>query len=656
MDKKSWKETFKELRAKGISIVDEPFQVELMRPFILKKLGRAFEITSLTFRSNGDCLVGLLSVTPCRQYPYLHIQENATVLTTEGWARPVNFYCEELLNVEIEDEKALGFLDQEIYKVGTGIDTRFVGRDNEGVLHDLVTHEKLPKDILEGDSVIYYNGQDIGAQTCTNGQLKQKNITLVSNNLQEYDSSKVWSTVTYGASDILCDGSEVKPKDIAQANTRLSAFKAPSVPCGKIKTFAVYMGKVSFDNDNAYRDGWGFLASEFLAESLTALAPDKYFFAPWSCNGMAVQKRAWTNKILAEVVMREYITEYIAHQKFQTHILIRGMVSAEDQEQFNIGVLSKGKKGKFAGKLLIICDDPAEAWKIDLMTDLNGTKAPYDLNTESYTEVLDLSHEEHNVERGANTSTQLLQSMMIADPERAMDFIVNLGERYLQSKRDILCAEEGVAPSWADFQNDRIDYQQMLSTVYPSFAHKQYAPLWHTVVDNNIKGYVTGARRLNMPTAGAYVKIVTDPAADFGVRILGINDNVVEVLAPVAERNDYENMVGVKYPKQGFQEYLKGHNVTRKEYCDRVDSNDELTEHQKDILKKKIMATSGGIIILPAVKTLRNLLAGMDFDGDGMVLFFDEELVDIMWTIDPVAVIIDPDDVTVHDSYEEALG
>jgi len=39
-----------------------------------------------------------------------------------------------------------------------------------------------------------------------------------------------------------------------------------------------------------------------------------------------------------------------------------------------------------------------------------------------------------------------------------------------------------------------------------------------------------------------------------------------------------------------------------------------------------------------------------------MQLFFDEELIDIVWTIEPKAVIIDETDITIHDAYDEALG
>ena len=678
-EKMNWEERFAELREKKISVIKRPFQVEMLRSIILKKPGKQFNITNLTLKNDGKCFVSLLSVAYNRQYQYLHIQENAVILTTEGWARPVERYCEDLLNVEIEGEAALTVLNNNIYKIGKGLNTRFVaehintitvtdpntGEEHEEELvqyYDMITGDTVPlldlidkKTNIYHEDVIIYNSKVTGGQTATNGQLKQYNITLVASNT-EYDAEKIWADVTYGSSTILCNNNvEVKPKAIAQANARLSAFKAPSVQIGKVNVFAVYMGKLTFNminNGDEYRDGFGFLASEDLAEALNNIAPDKYFFAPWACNGIGMQLRPWTNKIFAEAVMRTYITEFIAHYGLSTVVLVRGQISQEDREQFYLR-----DKGKFAGKVVVICNDPTEAWKISLFTDLNGMKAPFDPDKESYYEILDMTHEEHNVKTGANTSTQLLQSMMIADPERTMIFMQELAEQYIKEKEELLTANDGKPCSWEALHNDNVNYQELLSHVYPQFAHKYYAPLWHSIVDNTVKGYVRRIRKLNMPTEGAYTKIITDTSADFGIRTLGINkEGCVEIVLPVAERNGYEFCVGIKYPKQGVAEYLKGKVISRKEYCERIENNPILSDTQKQLIQNHIMNLSGGLVMIPAIEVMKNQLAGCDFDGDSLIMFFNETLVDIMFTIPPKAVIIDENDITVEDAYEQTIG
>ena len=630
--KEEWKHYSAELIAKGINVIDDLFQVELMRSFVLHKTGNIFYVTNLTFTDEGKVLVSLLSMTPNRQYPFLNIQHDVTVLTTEGWARPVTAYCEDLLNVEVEGEASFGNLNFEIYKIDSGIDTKFVMESNTGAYHDIITGEPFPAfagkngepGIWDSETnelmpnVIVYNDKQQGGQTCTNGQLKRGNITLVANNLKHLDVNKMWNAVTYGAVDILCQGDIATPKDIAQANTRLSAFKAPSSGIAKIKTYAVLMGKLTFQmkkKGDEYNDGFGYLASEFLGEALTSLEPDKYYFAPWACDGLTVQKRSWLNKIMAEVVRRSYINEMISHLQVQTVILKRGEISTEDRDAFILGVKSKGKQGKFAGKIVVICENPVDAWKIDLFTDLNGLKAPFDPNTESNIEILDMSHEEHDIEHGSRTSTQLLQSLMIADPEGTMAFVDRLGQEYIAVKEEALTTDEGTAPSWMDFQGS-CDYQQLLGRIAPKFAHRYYAPLWHTLVDAALKGYVKACRRLNLPTKGAYAKIVIDSAADFGERILGINSaGEIEVVVPVAEKHGIERIVGVKYPKQGSFEYLKGRVISAEEYENRVMADDRLTDVQKREISRHVHNLSGGVIMIPAVATIKNMLAGLDVDG-----------------------------------------
>lgn len=654
-----------EARKNNVMVIDDLWQVELMRDFILKKRDPTFQVTNLMFTEGGQCLISLLSMPVNRQYPELHIQEEAVVLTTEGWSRPVSRYCEELLNVEVEGEESLANLYKEIYKIGKGNETRFAMEDDKGIYRNVITQKVIDKaDIFteEGDireGVIQYNKKGYGALTCTNGQLKRYNITLVANNLPSFDAAAVWNKVTYGCSDILCDGSSVKPKEIAQANTRLSAFRAPSCPIAEVKTFAVFMGKMTFQmikGGKEYRDGFGFLSSEFLAEGLSLLEPERYYFTPWCCDGLAIQCRPWLNKIMAEVTRRSYINEVISHWLLQTVILERGKISAEDIDAFILGVKSKGKKGKFAGKVVIICDKTEDAWAIDLFTDLNGLKAPFDPNTKSNLEALDISHTEHDIEHGSRTSTQLLQTLMVANPAATMAFVERIADEWINEKETQLTADVGRAPSWMDFQCE-YDCQQMIGRVSPAFAHKRYAPLWHSLVDMTFKGYVTGISNLNIPTKGGYCKIVPDTAADFGVRILGVNqDHEIEVVSDVAEHNNVAKFVGVKYPKQGAFEYLRARVISKAEYVTRVTANPYLTPVQKKLISDHVYHLSGGILMIPAIETIKNMLAGLDFDGDGLSMFFDEELVEIVWEIIPRAVIIDENDVTKHDAYDEALG
>lgn len=648
-------------------------QVEALRDVILKKRGKGFYVTNLTFKDDGSVLVSLLAQAVNRQYPYLYIYDEAMVLTTEGWARPVKRYCEDILNVEVESEASICNLDREIYKVGKGIDTKFVMESNNGLYYDIITKEEYPAFSINKSpglwdkkscelmpDIIVYNQISQGGMTCTNGQLKKKNITLLANNLDHINVNEIWNAVTYGSANILCDGSKVTPKDIAQANSRLSAFRAPSAPVAVINNYVVLMDKVTFqgkEGGDEYNDGFGLLSCEFLGAAFSKLEPDRYQFTDVCTLGTAVQLRALMNKLMASTVRRSYIREFVDHTARPVYVLEKGKMSQDDIDNFILGVKSKGKKGKFAKAFVVICNNKEVQRDYDLLTDLNGLKAPFNPEEDSAIEILDISHADYHIETGSRTSTQMLQTMMVADPEKTMQVIERLAEEEISRRHDALYNNEGTAPSWTDLQGN-YDRQQLLSKIAPTFARECYAPLWHTLVDKTIKGYCTAIRRLNIPTAGGYAKIVMDSAADFGQRLLGMSkEGEVEIIAPLAERAGVSQLVGIKYPKQGIFEYLKGHVISKRDYVEqRVKTNIHLSDKQKHVISEYVMNLSDGVIMIPAIEALKKMLAGLDRDGDAIQMFFDQDIVDIFWQVQPAAVVYDENDVTIHDYEEEALG
>lgn len=690
MAKIDWKEKAAQLEAQGVSVVDDLYQVELLRSHLLKKEYKSYYISSLSFTDKGKCLLSNLAVVPNRIYDLLRpvMEKDAVVMTAGGYVRTRPFYTKALLNIEVEGKVALAYLGARIYRVGDGKDTRFIALNARDKKHksyiDLTRNEKVDRDALfqddEGtlkEGVIVYNDLSIGAQTCSNGQLKKHNITLMADNLPGFDAAKAWKLVTYGASDLLCNGSDVSPKDIAQGNTRLSAWKAPSVPVGEVGTVAYYMGKLKFEGtDDEYRDGFAFLQAEYLSRLFTHHCQGEYFFMPWVTDGLMVQCRPWLNKVMAETVKKSYMNVFFKHNHMmdpdKVVILVRKDVTKEEQEAFTYAVANKGKARKhddsdegmldYAGKVVIITDTAEHAAKlreaikegkwvdIHFFTDLNGLKAPYDLHQASALHMLDMSHSAHDVAHGSNTSTQLIQSMMVIDPERTMKVLERHAADWLKQKKEALLAEMGSAPRWEDFvgssEDFRPDYQQILGRIAPQFAWKHYAPLYHSLVDNALKGYVTGIRRLNLPTAGAYTKVVPDSAADFGVRILGVKEKTeIEIVCPIGTLNEFKKLIGVKYPKMHFLEYLKGRIISWDEYAERIKACDKLTNEEKDVLIDHVRHISGGAIMVPAIEKLKNMLAGMDFDGDAIQLFFDKDIVDIMFQGETKAVVIDEEDV-----------
>ena len=62
---------------------------------------------------------------------------------------------------------------------------------------------------------------------------------------------------------------------------------------------------------------------------------------------------------MAEVFRSKYISKFISHWGLETVILHRGAVNATEAKNFIDGVKSKCKSGDYAGKVVIIADNPA---------------------------------------------------------------------------------------------------------------------------------------------------------------------------------------------------------------------------------------------------------------------------------------------------------
>lgn len=654
-------------------LITNGFQTEMMGDQLLKRRGKQFNITSLSHSRENGWIMSVLSVASNRQQPYLTIVDSVVLPSTDGYMRVVERYCEDLLNLELVDEGDLAPLFcSTIIKVGYGANTKFIlwNHDTDECL-DMLANESADSSLIWDNNgvvredVLAYNPWE--AQTCSPGQMKKGNITYVAAKnhalLGELkrastDMVAVWDIVTAKASKYLCTDEDATPKQIAQANARLSAFKAPSAPLGKVRNIAIYMGSVTYQmkkNGDKYKDGFALLSAEYLADLFTKSIGNRFEFSPRACDGRMVQVRPWTLKVLAETVYREYISEVILHNGFETVVLERGKITVKETEAFVETIKSKGKSGAFAGKVVIICDNVYNAWEIDIFTDLEGCKAPFDPNTESELEALAMSHLETDIKHGARTSSQMIQSLMIASPTATLDLLQELNDNLIEEKQELL-GSIGRAPSVYDFENN-VDFQQVISSVIPQVGHDYYAPLWHSAVDKTVKSITKADRRLNLPMEGATMYVTIDPAADFGQRILEIKDGGrVEVLCTLAEKNNYKELVGIKYPKMAFNEYLDGVVVTIEEYIERVQNNIHLTDRQKQIVIRHIKHISMGAIYIPACEILKKAQAGLDVDGDEMIIVLNPRVGEIFRAIRPIAVVIKEDDVTEPDYLEEILG
>lgn len=691
---KDYNERVSAARENGVAVIDTQRRAEGMRSMLIEKAEKTFYITSISINEKGGAMLSLLACAPNRETSEIPIGR-ATIKSTQPQLtakaaetlqrqaedaevkdlgngqvqraqygvclRTVERYSRAMINIEVADSVGLGKISSRIYRTGKGAaEDFFVNSLIPGKVHSLLTGRECNKEIIfnaDGsvkDGVLIYNDKSIGGATASPGQIKKGDVTFPCVNMDGYDVSQRWSKMTYGGSEKVLVPQESSYKEIAQHNVRYSAYKSSSVDLNEVGTVAYFMGKMVFPGtDDEFRDGFAFASAEFVAECFTAKHSERYLVTPSAVAGIFIQCRPWLNKVLAEVTMRRYIEGVIRFLDKDVIVLDRNNLKEGDQEDFDLCFDKKNKtKSKFWGKLVVVTDTPDD-YAIDFFTDLNGLKASYDLSRPSCLNMLDMSHTEHHIETGATTSTQLVQSLMVLNAKKTEEICARLGDAMVEGVRSSIMREDGVAPRWSDFQGDSVNYTQLLQGIAPTFIRESYRPLFKSVANAAIEGLTTSASSLNYKTKGAYAKITTDPAADFGVRILGVDEEGgVEVLCPVASRKRISRLVGIKYPKMHFLEYLKGKVVSIKDYIQRVEDS-ALSDWQKCLVIELAKSITGGAIVVPAVERLKNMLAGMDFDGDAMTLYFDEDIVDILFKEVPLAISIENDPTTDRQEKQE---
>ena len=102
-------------------------------------------------------------------------------------------------------------------------------------------------------------------------------------------------------------------------------------------------------------------------------------------------------------------------------------------------------------------------------------------------------------------------------------------------------------------------------------------------------------------------------------------------------------VTGFKFPKEAVREYLKLRPVSGKELWNRVEELYEagkITLDQRRALKIDIGRTRGGIIYVPAREDIKSQEAGMDYDGDGLIVLLHKKVCKVFSLFRPIAHVI----------------
>lgn len=547
---------------------------------------------------------------------------------------------------------------------------------SNAILEHILIDKLVPRGIFYNqdgtlkDDVLKYGlgADDFGYQVSSKSAIKKKDILIYESSNPEKTKNRL-NLVCNGVYDQLLNSNSSKTyltiEEITKLAGRLALYMPPAGLVDPeqyhLKCVAVYTNKYKDDTGNEYMDGMHWGAAESLADACNMVCPDKYKVLPGACVGVHAQDRPYTaNKSMVEFMYRKELSIHLQNTIKMTGeepiILIRGKVTKEQQQAFNEALISK--KGPYKNRVIIIADsdvkDPIE--EIDSLSDINALKTSWDLNTKTNWHILKFVHLKHG-HNNANISEQLLDCLFMSDYDRATNFMKNLLDEKLREIIEQVKTDQTNYYSNTEL-NGSLNLPDKLMSIAPDYIRNKNKSLYRSWANTKMESAVKMVKTLKIAVLGQYLTVCSDKATKWhNKKILGIkiDENgmpYIEVVCKAAEKEVIKRLIAIKYPKMGPKEFLKCRVLTVKEYCDRVEKSD-LTDIEKEYLKKDVLLMSDGMIMIPSIEILKKQAAGLDFDIDSTSCFFEKELVDILWNTPMLAVNIDDSD-SDYDSSDES--
>lgn len=448
-------------------------------------------------------------------------------------------------------------------------------------------------------------------------------------------------------------------KAIAQANVRESAPYTANRPGPAIKVAAVFMGKwklkdIATGENFDGCDGWfavnQLLFRRFLEEHGYKVMNDEALVGigtqarPFAFKGVGTSMPGW---FMADMAL---IPECLCHSA-GVEVLYASKVTKKQQDQYHIGIETKGKEGDYAGKLVVLIyddgikfdiNDPASYEQIDVMGDLNAQKAEQDLRRPSKLNILKLFRKSRkDWTSGMGTSTQLLQSLVPVCPH--LKAILRLGFRAQMAKsvqdicreearnvtsQDVLSAIKQARPVAADeaaemqitdaersvlANNDYgMNVVSLAELLAPRYCWEKDAALFKDELKAAWKAGKSRADKVRVPIDGTDFVLVPDFAAFYGDAILGLTeDGKYKCFAPLLNQLGVEEGAGIKYPKQHIREIARL--MPQSEEAVAM----ALAGHKYAAKVAYLYACLGeSFMLAPCMKAYMDQEAGLDFDGD----------------------------------------
>ncbi len=632
-----------------------------------------FSITELAAAEKEGGFGQYLAAVPAGllgQYVEPHLQE-AYINVAPDVKSHVGSYFYGYLNVTIKDGHLKDLLlgGSHIFRVlGPGAeDTFFILRKKEKgvVLLGMKSLEESGEyeaqyftDLRGKDSKRYFDTLGVKVIEYTPlggwssaGQLKKGTYVWAARNLPDFRPWAILNRLTHG----MARRQRKWPvpgtlKDLANVAIRQAHGVAPMTKLMPMSGMAVVLGKEG--NGSSEHDGFARVRAEYVAKAYSGC---NVLVRSWAVEGDVCQCRPnFMTKTLALIVAGQSIEEMLWWSgKYRLHIIPMDQAS-DYQEAFEEAIFSKGVSGKYAlteeekargmeYSVLIfvpsLVDEagnfirPFEAVRmVDYVTDLNGLKAPFDLHYGlSGLNPLGFGHSHEDIEGLSKTSTQLVMKMSIKSPLETKKFVEEVS---LQEVKGILKEIEELESRELTPRELEGDPQGILWGTCPKFPEECYAPAYRSKVSKAVEGWAKRAQKLQFAVDGLYTKIIPDIGSLWRCDLLGVTeDGAVEIYSPGLEKAGVTEVVGLRYPSQGHEEYAICKVVTHQELLARAQKRFNLGEiggYEFKYLCRQIVTFQGGGTAIPNNGNLLSLFGGADYDGDGMVFVVNEEVVRIL--------------------------
>ena len=497
---------------------------------------------------------------------------------------------------------------------------------------DIVTMEKVKESDIPSDVVTYAMIGSTAAGSRTGSVYYYK---------QGIEIDSILNFLSYGAWNKMVN----KKGHVSVANknlVRIFAGFSSNVNGGEVRDYAIYFGDMATLQDNGKpQDGMLYNSLDLAVSATSALlgvdVPAKV------AHKFAGQVRPFTTKCFSKTVSRKEmrtIMDSLAGGRNNIIVLQREDITADVEKELDLSF--KGK-GAYAGKLVVVGDIN----KVQILSDTNGYKAPFDYKLVSEFTILDLP-----TDTSAKTSIQLIEKLLVADLEKTERLLSELITEQCGAEIQALAKLETKIPSLKEAEAGYV--HGLTKSINPDYVTADRRMYLAEIKDTKTR-IEKMLNKMKFAVDGLNARIHADYATMFGKRFIMPNEVLVasRVVKRLAEE-DITNIIGIKYPSVGLKEFLKATPISCKTLEDRVRADLDLTADQKETLISMYRNTNDGVAVIGAYNALKDKLAGLDFDYDMICFFFDKRIADILVGLPEEMVVFDESAAPVRKAPKDA--